>query len=38
MNYVGIFGSKKTAKILKKSLKSIRESLKTTFDIAKIKK
>ena len=35
MNYVEFFGSKKTTKILRKNLKSITKSLKTTFDIAK---
>tara|TARA_B100001287_G_C22667102_1_gene523356 strand:+ start:76 stop:1479 length:1404 start_codon:yes stop_codon:yes gene_type:complete len=35
MNYVEFFGSKKTAKILKKNLKSIKESLMSTFEMAK---
>ena len=35
MNYVEFFGSKKTTKILKKNLKSIRESLTNTFSMAK---
>ena len=38
MNYVEFFGSKKTAKILKKNLKSIKESLMSTFEMAKILK
>ena len=36
INYVQFFGSKKNAKILKKSLKSIRDSLVATFAIAKL--
>ena len=36
INYVGFFGSKKNTKILKKSLKSIRDSLVATFGIAKL--
>ena len=36
MNYVQFFGSKKNSKILKKSLKSIRDSLVATFKIAKL--
>ena len=36
MNYVQFFGSKKTTKILKKNLKSIKESLMSTFAMAKI--
>ena len=36
INYVQFFGSKKNAKILKKSLKSIRDSLVATFAIAKM--
>ena len=35
MNYVQFFGSKKTTKILKKNLKSIKESLMSTFAMAK---
>ena len=35
MNYVEFFGSKKTTKILKKNLKSIKESLVSTFSMAK---
>ena len=35
MNYVEFFGSKKTTKILRKNLKALTKSLKTTFDIAK---
>ena len=35
MNYVEFFGSKKTTKILKKNLKSIRDSLVSTFEMAK---
>ena len=35
MNYVEFFGSKKTTKILKKNLKSIRDSLMSTFEMAK---
>ena len=35
MNYVLFFGSKKTTKILKKNLKSIKESLMSTFAMAK---
>ena len=35
MNYVEFFGSKKTTKILKKNLKSIRDSLMSTFSMAK---
>ena len=35
MNYVQFFGAKKTTKILRKNLKSLTKSLKTTFDIAK---
>ena len=35
MNYVQFFGSKKTTKILKKNLKSIRDSLMSTFEMAK---
>ena len=35
MNYVEFFGSKKTTKILKKNLKSIKESLMSTFAMAK---
>jgi hypothetical protein len=35
MNYVEFFGSKKTTKILKKNLKSIRDSLMSTFAMAK---
>ena len=35
MNYVQFFGAKKTTKILRKNLKSLTTSLKTTFDIAK---
>ena len=38
MNYVEFFGSKKTTKILKKNLKSIKESLMSTFEMAKILK
>ena len=38
MNYVEFFGSKKTAKILKKNLKSIKESLMSTFEMAKVLK
>ena len=38
MNYVEFFGSKKTTKILKKNLKSIRDSLMATFSMAKILK
>ena len=38
MNYVEFFGSKKTTKILKKNLKSIRDSLMSTFSMAKILK
>ena len=38
MNYVEFFGSKKTTKILKKNLKSIKESLVSTFSMAKILK
>ena len=34
MNYVGFFGSKKTSKILNKSLKTIRDSIVSTFGIA----
>ena len=36
INYVQFFGSKKNVKILKKSLKSIRDSLVATFAIAKL--
>ena len=36
INYVQFFGSKKNSKILKKSLKSIRDSLVATFGIAKL--
>jgi len=36
VNYVQFFGSKKNSKILKKSLKSIRDSLVATFEIAKL--
>ena len=36
INYVQFFGSKKNSKILKKSLKSIRDSLVATFAIAKM--
>jgi len=36
INYVQFFGSKKNAKILKKSLKAIRDSLVATFAIAKM--
>ena len=36
INYVQFFGSKKNAKILKKSLKAIRDSLVATFAIAKL--
>ncbi len=36
INYVGFFGSKRNVKILKKSLKSIRDSLVATFAIAKL--
>ena len=36
INYVQFFGSKKNSKILKKSLKSIRDSLVATFEIAKL--
>ena len=36
INYVQFFGSKKNAKILKKSLKTIRDSLVATFAIAKM--
>ncbi len=36
INYVQFFGSKKNAKILKKSLKAIRDSLIATFAIAKL--
>ena len=36
INYVQFFGSKKNSKILKKSLKSIRDSLVATFAIAKL--
>ena len=35
MNYVQLIGSKKTTKILKKNLKSIKESLMSTFAMAK---
>jgi len=35
MNYVEFFGSKKTTKILKKNLKSIKDSLMSTFSMAK---
>ena len=35
MNYVEFFGSKKTTKILKKNLKSIRDSLMSTFSMVK---
>ena len=38
MNYVEFFGSKKTTKILKKNLKSIRDSLMSTFSMVKILK
>jgi len=38
INYVQFFGSKKNAKILKKSLKTIRDSLVATFAIAKLLK
>ena len=38
MNYVEFFGSKKTTKILKKNLKSIRDSLMSTFAMAKVLK
>ena len=38
INYVQFFGSKKNAKILKKSLKTIRDSLIATFAIAKLLK
>ena len=34
MNYVQFFGSKKTAKILKKSLESIKQSIVATLEIA----
>ena len=34
MNYVGFFGSKKNSKILDKSLKTIRDSIVSTFGIA----
>ena len=34
MNYVGFFGSKKNSKILDKSLKTIRDSMVSTFGIA----
>ena len=36
INYVQFFGSKKNSKILKKSLKTIRDSLVATFAIAKL--
>ena len=36
MNFIQFFGSKKTTKILQKSLKTIRDSLVETFEIAKI--
>ena len=36
ISYVQFFGSKKNSKILKKSLKSIRDSLVATFEIAKL--
>ena len=36
MNFIEFFGSKKTTKILRKSLKTIRDSLVETFEIAKI--
>ena len=36
IKYVQFFGSKKNSKILKKSLKSIRDSLVATFAIAKL--
>jgi hypothetical protein len=36
MNFIEFFGSKKTTKILQKSLKTIRDSLVETFEIAKI--
>ena len=35
MNYVEFFGSKKTTKILKKNLKSVRDSLISTFSMVK---
>jgi hypothetical protein len=35
MNYVGFFGSKKVGKDLKKSMKTIRDSVGSTFGIAK---
>ncbi|MEC8552517.1 MAG: hypothetical protein VXY93_18635, partial [Pseudomonadota bacterium] len=35
MNFVEFFGSKKNAKILKKSLESIKKSLVSTLEIAK---
>ncbi len=38
MNYVEFFGSKKTTKILKKNLKSVRDSLISTFSMVKILK
>ena len=38
MNYVEFFGSKKTTKILKKNLKSVKESLMATFEMAKVLK
>ena len=38
INYIQFFGSKKNAKILKKSLKTIRDSLVATFSIAKLLK
>ena len=36
MNFIEFFGSKKTAKILKKSLESIKKSLVATLEIAKL--
>ena len=36
MNFIEFFGSKKTAKILKKSLESIKKSIVSTLEIAKV--
>ena len=36
MNFLEFFGSKKTAKILKKSLESIKKSIVSTLEIAKV--
>ena len=38
MNYLEFFGSKKTTKILRKNLKSIKNSLMATFEMAKVLK